>query len=91
MTMLLIALAIIAAALAGAASGAFAARWLLRCNQRRQVQPQPVPVSDPALDAEIGKAAAAWANTQGRPEAAGLAADKMHLIRHIAQRRGWWS
>jgi hypothetical protein len=89
--MLLIVVLIASAVLAGAVSGALAARWLIRRKERRQVQPQPAVFTDPALDAEIGKAAAAWANAQGRPEAAGLAADKMHLIRNIAQRRGWWT
>jgi len=80
-----------AAMIAGAIGGTFAARWLIRRNQRRQVQPQPAVFSDPALNTEIDRAAAVWANSHGRPEAASLAADKMHLIHRISQRRGWWS
>jgi hypothetical protein len=85
--MLLIALLLASGALAGAISGALTARWLIR----RPVQPQPIPLRDLTLDAEIEQAATAWANAQGRPEAAGLAADKMHLLHRLARRRGWWS
>jgi hypothetical protein len=88
--MLLIVL-LASAALAGALSGALTACWLIRRKKRPQVQPQPAPATDPVLSAEIDRAAAAWADAHGRPEAKGLVVDKMHLIHRIAQRRGWWS
>lgn len=89
--MLLIALLTVSAALAGALSGALTTRWLLRRRQPRKVTAQPVPFTDPALKTEIERAAGAWAEAQGRPEASGLVADKLHLLHHLGQRRGWWS
>lgn len=82
----LIALLLVFGTLAGAISGALTARWFLHHKE----QAQPVPLSDPSLDAEIEQAAEAWANAQGRPEVAGLVADKLHLLHHLARRRGWW-
>lgn len=85
--MLLSAILIVAATLAGAVSGALTA-WLFL---RRQRQSQTGPVSaDPARAAEIDRTVAAWSKAQGRPEATGLMADKLHLLYGIGQRRGWW-
>lgn len=83
--MLLIATLLISSALAGATSGALIAWLLLR--RRRQ---EPVPLLDSARVEEIEQAAATWAKAQGRPEATHLMADKLHLLHHLGQRRGWW-
>ena len=88
--MIQLALLIGAATLAGAIGGTLAARWLIRRHARSGVS-MPVAPPDPALSAKIDRAASAWAAAQGRPAAKGIAADKMHLIHRIGQRRGWWS
>lgn len=85
----LIAAIIIAGALAGAMSGALAARLILR-RRLRQRQARPVPSTEPGRAEEIERAAEAWAKSQGRPEAIGLMADKLHLLNHLGKRRGWW-
>jgi hypothetical protein len=76
-------------AVTGATTGGLAAWWLLRRHVRHETQAQPVP-ADPVLSAQIDQAATAWATAQGRPAAAGLAADKFHLLHRVGQRRGWW-
>jgi hypothetical protein len=81
---------IVAAAFAGGVAGAFTARAYLRRVQRRQVEAQPVRLADPTLDAEIERAAGAWAEAQGRPEATGLVAEKFRLVHDIGRQRGWW-
>lgn len=87
--MLLIVVLIIAGALAGAVSGALTT-WLIlrRCCRERQAR--PVPPAQPERVEEIERAANAWAKAQGRPEATGLMADKLHLLNHLGQRRRWW-
>jgi hypothetical protein len=87
--MLSIALTLTLAAITGAASGAFAA-WLFLRRRQRQPQARPLPRTDPARVEEIERAAAAWAKAQGRPEASGLMADKLHLLHRLGKRRGWW-
>jgi hypothetical protein len=87
--MLQVAFVIASATLAGAASGALAA-WLILRRRQRQPQAPPIPFSDPARIEEIEQAAAGWAHSEGRPEAAGLMADKLHLLHQLGQRRGWW-
>jgi len=86
--MLSIVIAAILAALTGAISGALAARWTLRRAERRKGS-TPLE-SDPALAADFEQAAVAWSSSIGRPEAAGLVTDKLHLIHRLGRRRGWW-
>lgn len=86
--MLLIAILIAASALAGAISGVLTAWLFLR--RQRQPQTEPVPSANSARAVEIDRAAAEWSKAQGRPEATGLMADKLHLLYGIGQRRGWW-
>lgn len=86
---LLIVSVTLAATLAGAVAGGITARWTLRRNQDKSQAP-PATFTEPSVEAEIERASVAWANAQGRPEAAGLAADKMHLLHRIARSRGWW-
>jgi hypothetical protein len=82
--MLSLLIPIIAGVLAGAAAGGLLAWYFLR---RRAVQPEPSPPPDPWVAAEIDRAAATWASEQGRPEAAPLLADKLHLLHHLSTRR----
>lgn len=89
MTVLLIALLILSGALAGAISGGLSACWIIRRQRRRLVRP-PLTSTDPALNAEIERAARVWANAQARPATTGMMADKLHLLHRIGQRRGWW-
>jgi hypothetical protein len=44
---------------------------------------------DRDLDARITDAANRWAASQGRPEAAPLAADKLRLLTRLNQKRTW--
>jgi len=83
------ALTLTLAAIAGALSGALSARWLIR-RERRRRKGHHVPLTDPAMDAEIERAAAAWAHSQGRPEATALMADKLHMLHRIGRSRRWW-
>jgi hypothetical protein len=72
----------------GAASGLLAAHWFLS----RHSQPSSaaeVP-TDPFVSAEIDQAAVRWATASGRPEAAGLMADKLHMLHRLGQRRRRW-
>jgi hypothetical protein len=39
------------------------------------------------LDHEMSRAASRWAAANGRPEAAGLVADKLRLVYHLNQQR----
>jgi len=86
--MLQITITVTLAALVGALSGTLTARWMLRRVERRKGSlPQE---TDPVLAADFEQAAAAWSSSIGRPEAAGLVADKLHLIHRLGRRRGWW-
>lgn len=82
MTMLSYVLPIIAGALGGAL---LAGLVLWRCHHDQQL-PAGEPV-DPWVEAEIDRAAVEWATTQGRPEAAGLMADKLRLLHHLGSER----
>jgi len=75
----------IAGAVSGAVVGGLLAVWLLR-RWRQPKQPLP-DAPDPWVSAEIDRAAAAWATEQGRPEAAGLMADKLHLLHRLGLHR----
>jgi hypothetical protein len=83
-----IAIVVTLAALAGAVSGGLTARWALRRAERRKGSTPPEP--DAALAADFEQAAVAWSSSIGRPEAAGLFADKLHLIHNLGRRKGWW-
>jgi hypothetical protein len=85
--MMLLALAFTLAVLVGALSGVLTARWLLRRSEKQP--PVQAKEPDPWVAAEIDQAAASWAMAQGRPEAAPVMADKLHLLHHLGQRRGW--
>lgn len=87
--MLQIALLLVLATLAGALSGGLTARRMLRRSRQRKTPPFSA-APDSALNGDIEAAAASWASEQGRPEAAGIVADKLHLIHRVARRRGWW-
>lgn len=82
--MLTLLIPVIAGTLAGAAAGGLLAWYLLR---RRTVQAESSPTTDPWVAAEIDRAAATWASEQGRPEAAPLLADKLHLLHKLSTRR----
>jgi hypothetical protein len=73
-------------ALVGAIIGLLAARWFL--FHRRPADPlASVETPDPFIAAEIDQAAAKWATDEGRPEAAGVVADKLHLLYALGRRR----
>jgi len=74
--------------IAGALAGGIAARWLLARQAGHQQQPESLP-PDPQLASHIDQAATAWAQANGRPEASGLMADKLHLLHRLGRRRGW--
>jgi hypothetical protein len=76
--------------LAGALAGAVTAGLLL-WRHRRHEPPGAMPTGepvDPWVEAEIDRAAVAWATDHGRPEAAGLMADKLRLLHHLGAGRG---
>lgn len=78
-------LPIIAGALAGALIALLVLWQYLRHQQPAQL-PAGEPV-DPWVEAEIDRAAVEWATTQGRPEAAGLMADKLRLLHQLGTER----
>jgi hypothetical protein len=68
----------------GVVSGLLVVRW---CVKQLGSEVSRVESADPFVSAEIDQAAAAWANAHGRPEAAGIMADKLHLLHDLGQRR----
>jgi hypothetical protein len=82
--MLSLLLLIVIAPLIGVVSGLLAIRWFLL---RRMPGTAPDEPPDPFVSAEIDQAAAQWAADQGRPEAAGVVADKLHLLYALGRRR----
>ena len=73
-------------AIVGAISGLLAARWLV--SQREQAEAATsVEPPDPFISAELDRAAVKYATEKGRPEAAGLVADKLHLLYALERRR----
>jgi hypothetical protein len=84
--MLGLVLLMIVAPLIGAASGLLAAYWFLTHRSPRDTAPIEPP--DPFVSAELDQAAARWAAGKGRPEAAGIMADKLHMLYELARRRG---
>jgi hypothetical protein len=83
--MLLVVLTAVASATTGAVSGLLVVHWYLR--QLGSDGAAPVEPCDPFVAAEIDQAAATWASAQGRPEAAGIMADKLHLLHDLGRRR----
>lgn len=73
-------------ALLGAVTGLLAARWLLS-RHRQTDTAEPVEPADPFISAELDRAAVRYATERGRPEAAGLVADKLHLLYALGRRR----
>jgi hypothetical protein len=73
------------APLIGALAGLAAARWWLTHHTAAAVA--PVDPADPFVSAEIDRAASQWATAKGRPEAAGVMADKLHLLYALGRRR----
>lgn len=72
--------------LVGAVTGLLAARWFL--FHRSPADPvAPVEPPDPFISAEIDQAATKWATDQGRPEAVGVMADKLHMLYALSRRR----
>lgn len=86
MTMLSLVLLGVLAPLVGAVTGLVAARWFLLSRLSNQATGQSES-ADPFVSAEIDRAAAEWASAQGRPEAAGVVADKLHLLYALGRRR----
>ena len=82
--MLTLALATLTGGLAGEAVSLVLTRWRPRPEPTEE-QTEPVP--DEFTAAEIDRAATAWATAKGRPEAAGLMADKLTLLWQLNQRR----
>ncbi|MBS1883593.1 MAG: hypothetical protein JSS97_11635 [Actinobacteria bacterium] len=72
--------------LIGAVAGLLAARLFLS-YYKPDATASAVEPADPFIAAEIDQAAASWAQAQGRPEAAGLLADKLHLLYALDRRR----
>lgn len=78
-------LVIVLGPLLGGAGGLLAAWWFLA---RHGLNDEAVVVEppDPFISAELDRAAARWATQQGRPEAAGIMADKLHLLYGLSRR-----
>lgn len=83
---LLTLLLILTSAVVGAIAGLLAVRWFLTHDAHSGLFASAEP-SDPFISAEIDQAASAWAQTNGRPEAAGIMADKLHMLYALARRR----
>jgi hypothetical protein len=84
--MLTLLLLIVLVPLVGAITGLLAARWFLFHHHPADTVATTEP-ADPFVSAEIDQAAAKWATDQGRPEAAGIMADKLHLLYALARQR----
>lgn len=83
--MLSVFLLVVFGSVIGTVTGLAAARWFLfRRLPNSSVKVEP---PDPFVSAEIDQAAARWASDQGRPEAAGVVADKLHLLYELGRRR----
>lgn len=72
--------------LIGALAGLLAARWFL-FRQVPKDSARPAEPPDPFVSAEIDRAAVRWARHQGRPEAAGVMADKLHMLYALGRRQ----
>jgi hypothetical protein len=88
MTSTLLLAVFLGALIGGLAGGVLVSRCLRRAGRSKSAGPEP---PDEWTAAEIDRAAANWAAANGRgPEAAGAMADKLNLLHHLGQRRGWW-
>ena len=88
MSLLLLLAVLLGAFIGGLASGLVVGRYLRRTERSGSAEPAP---PDEWTAAEIDRAAATWATANRRsPEAASVMADKLHLLHHLGQRRGWW-
>lgn len=83
--MLDVVLLAILVSLTSAGTGLVAAYWFL--TRHLPSGTTPLEPADPFVSAEIDQAAARWATDQGRPEAAGIMADKLHLLYALGRRR----
>jgi hypothetical protein len=83
----LIAAGLVASGAVGAIAGALAAR---RVSTHRPQPQHDATAIDPFTAAELDRAAADWATAQRKPEAAGVVADKLHLLHHLGMRRRGW-
>lgn len=79
-------LLLLPAAAAGALAGGLTAWLLLRRWAKAKRAERTVPANDWPTN-EIDQAASAWANANGRPEATGLIAGKLHLAHYLSRRR----
>jgi len=80
-------LLIVLASLTGVVAGLLAAYWFLFRHNPTGAGATFVEPPDPFVSSEIDHAAARWATDRGRPEAAGLMADKLHMLYELARRR----
>lgn len=85
--MLVLFLVGILASVAGALTGLATAYWFLMQRGLSKSSAVQVEPADPFVAAEIDQAAARWATQKGRPEAAGVMADKLHMLYGLARRR----
>jgi hypothetical protein len=77
--------AVLAAALLIGLILALSRRWFGRSTGTR---PDPAEPIDAFVAAKLDQAAADWAQSRGRPEAAHIMADKLRLLHRLAQKRG---
>ena len=84
--MLTLVLLLILSPLVGAVTGLLTAHWFLFHHQPAKALTATEP-ADPFVSAQLDQAAATWATDKGRPEAAGLLADKLHLLYALSRRR----
>lgn len=71
----------------GAIAGGLVAGLTLWLYLRSRSEAASVEPLDPWVAAELDQAAAQWATEQGRPEAAGLLADKLRLLHRLGASR----
>jgi hypothetical protein len=84
MPLVVVAIGSVAGAVAGGVAGWFVKSHRPEDEDGRRVVERPVSESD---SAQIHDAAARWAQDNGIPEAADLAARKLRLSMHLADRR----
>lgn len=82
---------ITAAVLFGVFIGVGLAALVVRRRRPEDKPPVEATPTPPATDewtaAQLDRAAVAWAEAHGRPETAGLMADKLHLLHYLGSRR----
>jgi hypothetical protein len=88
MTLTFLIAAFLGVFIGGLAGGLLIARYRRRTDRNRSAGLEP---PDEWTAAAIDRAAADWATANGRgSEAAGVMADKLNLLHHLGQQRGWW-